>query len=68
MAKIAKKEGVIFQNLAEPLLDGKIDINNNWPDLNGILGLIGAILARVTFFYCIWSFFKIRTLMTTILV
>lgn len=55
MAKVAKKEGVIFQNLAETLLDGKFDINNNWPDLNGILGLIGAILASLTFLYCHFS-------------
>ncbi|CAC5373752.1 unnamed protein product [Mytilus coruscus] len=50
MAKVAKKEGVIFQDLAEPLLDGQIDI------------------ASITFIYCIWSFFKIRTLTTTILI
>ncbi|CAC5410655.1 unnamed protein product [Mytilus coruscus] len=32
MAKVAKKEGVIFQDLAEPLLDGQIE--SNWPNLN----------------------------------
>ena len=50
MAKVAKKEGVIFQNLAEPLLNGVINVNSSWPDVNGILGLIGAILSSVLFF------------------
>ncbi|CAC5410656.1 unnamed protein product [Mytilus coruscus] len=66
MAKVAKKEGVIFQDLAEPLLDGQIE--SNLPNLNGTLGLIGTCLASITFIYCIWSFFKIRTLTTTIFI
>ncbi|CAG2217160.1 unnamed protein product [Mytilus edulis] len=60
MAKVAKKEGIIFQSLEQPLLDGQIDIENNWPDLNGTLGLIGAALASITFIYCIWSFSKLE--------
>ena len=67
-AKVAKKEGIIFQDLAEPLLDGQIDIENSWPNLNGTHCLIGTSLASITFIYCIWSFFKIRTLTTTILI
>ncbi|CAC5414433.1 unnamed protein product [Mytilus coruscus] len=68
MAKVAKREGVIFQDLAEPLLDGQIDIESNWPNLNGTLGLIGTCLASITFIYCIWSFLKTRKLTTTIVI
>lgn len=68
MAKVAKREGVIFQDLAEPLLDGQIDIESYWPNLNGTLGLIGTCLASITFIYCIWSFLKTRKLTTTIVI
>ncbi|XP_053372746.1 uncharacterized protein LOC128546347 [Mercenaria mercenaria] len=31
MSDVAKKDGVIFKSLTEPLLDGEIEINSNWP-------------------------------------
>lgn len=36
MVQIAKQDGVIFQNLEEPLLEDMINIKAIWPDLNGI--------------------------------
>lgn len=68
MAKVTKKDGIIFQTLAEPLAEGLVDIKGNWPDLNGYLGIIGTAIVSVTFVYCIWSFFKIRKLGTTLLI
>jgi hypothetical protein len=33
----AKSNEKMFQNLAEPLLDGQIELDLNWPDVNGYL-------------------------------
>lgn len=68
MAETAKQEGVIFQHLSEPLLEGEISVKSAWPDLNGMLGLTATSMAGLTFLYCIWSFFKIRKLATALLV
>ncbi|CAC5416211.1 unnamed protein product [Mytilus coruscus] len=40
IAKSAKKDEIIFQNLAEPLLDGQIKLDSNWPDTNGYIGIV----------------------------
>ena len=37
MTEQAKQDSVIFQSLTEPLLNGQIDIQSEWPDLNAIL-------------------------------
>ena len=37
MASTAKKDAIIFQNLAEPLLDGQIRLNPNWPSTDNVL-------------------------------
>lgn len=37
MADQAKQVSVIFQSLAEPLLDGQLNIQSEWPDSNAIL-------------------------------
>ena len=37
MASTAKKDAIIFQNLAEPLLDGQIKLNPDWPSTDNIL-------------------------------
>lgn len=50
IVQIAKQDGVIFQNLEEPLLEGMINIKAIWPDLNGILSIVGTSLATLTFF------------------
>lgn len=57
IVQIAKQDGVIFQNVEEPLLEGMINIKAIWSDLNGILSIVGTSLATLTFLYCIWSFF-----------
>lgn len=68
MVERTKNDKIIFENLAEPLLEGLIDVTSSWPDLNGILALAGTVVASVTFIYCIWSFFKIRALTTGLLI
>ena len=60
MAQTTKKNAMIFQSSSEPMLEGLIDIKADWPDLNGILGIIGTALPTITAIYCIWSFIKIR--------
>ena len=49
MVNAAKSDEKIFQNLAEPLLDGQIELDSNWPDVNGYLGLISIILGGISF-------------------
>ena len=36
MTEQAKQDSVIVQSLTEPLLNGQIDIQSEWPDLNAI--------------------------------
>ena len=57
-----KNDQVIFQSLTEPLLEGQIKIEKQWPDLNAFL--IFATMAAIT--VCIsfmtWTFFRMRKL------
>ena len=39
MAEAAKKEQKVFKSLAEPLIDGLIDIAPSWPTTNDIMTL-----------------------------
>jgi hypothetical protein len=54
MVNAAKSDEKIFQNLAEPLLDSQIELDSNWPDVNGYLGLISiknsSCVFRFTFY------------------
>ena len=68
MADATKKESMVFHDLAEPLLEGVINVKANWPDLNGILGITGTALASFSVLFSIWAFFKIRKLATIIAV
>lgn len=68
MAEAAKKDAKIFQSLAEPLLDGQISIQTQWPDLNAILVLITMSTTAISIMLLVWTFFKIRKLSAAILV
>ncbi|XP_052076736.1 uncharacterized protein LOC127714723 isoform X1 [Mytilus californianus] len=68
MAEATKQEGMVFHNLAEPLLEGIINVKDNWPDLNGILGMIGTVLASISIIFAIWAFFKIKILTTALII
>ncbi|CAC5362606.1 unnamed protein product [Mytilus coruscus] len=49
IAKSAKKDETIFQNLAEPLLDGQITLDSNWPDTNGYLAIASITIGGISF-------------------
>lgn len=40
VAEVAKKDTVIFQSLTEPLLDNKIQLDANWPDMDSVITFI----------------------------
>lgn len=50
MVEIAKNDDIVFQTLAEPLLDGQLAIQSDWPDVNGILTLVALSFAVATTF------------------
>ena len=37
MAETAKQDKTIFQTIAEPLLDGQIKLNDDWPTKDNII-------------------------------
>lgn len=67
---LSKMAQVTLEDLSEPLLEGLINVNSNWPDFNGILaiGIIGTSLSGFCFLFSIWAFFKIRKLTTILMI
>ena len=68
MADKAKNDEIIFKSLSEPMLDGQIAINSEWPDFNAILIFISGGLAVCASLALLWMFFKIRSLSAAILI
>ena len=68
MANKAKKDEVIFKSLSEPMLDGQIPINNNWPDFKAILIFICGGLVVTASFVILWMFFKVRSLAAPVVI
>ena len=64
----AKSNEKMFQNLAETLLDGQIELDLNWPDVNGYLGLISIILGGISFIGFIYMCLLFRSLQTSLMV
>ncbi|XP_060564413.1 uncharacterized protein LOC132723667 [Ruditapes philippinarum] len=62
MVSLAKQDSAAFQSLTEPLIEGLINIQSNWPDLNSIFifSTLGVTVGLVIF--AIWSCLKIRKL------
>ena len=66
MVEVAKQDTAAFQSLTEPLLDGLINIDSDWPDLDSILIIstmtvtVGLVLTTV------WSCLKIRKLLVAL--
>lgn len=58
MADNAKKDEVIFQSLTDPLLNGNIAIDAQWPDLNALLILITMTTTILSSLLMIWTLFK----------
>ena len=67
MVTKAKKDEVIFQTLAEPILNGDIPIQNTWPDTNGILTVLALCLSGITTLINVYMFYKIRALSAIVL-
>ena len=62
MAQKAKKNEVIFQNLAEPLLDGEISLDPDWFSTTHILLFATMGIATVSLVALILLFFRFRKL------
>ena len=63
----AKGDQVVFQSLAEPLLEGQIPLSTVWPDTNGNLALIAVSLTGLISFLLIYLLFKVNKLSTAIM-
>jgi len=68
MATAAKNDEQVFKTLSEPILDGQIDINTTWPDLNAILIFCTFSLSVLAIIGFIFAMLKIRKLSTTLLI
>jgi len=67
IAKAAKEDKKIFTTLSEPLLDGEIEIDNSWPDTNGIISVISLSLSILLTIACVTLFNKVRALTTALI-
>ena len=68
MVQVAKKDQVIFKSLAEPLLEGNIEISSSWPNTSDILNIVAIGLAILAIFGVIFTIFKVRKLLVIITV
>jgi preprotein translocase subunit SecE len=68
MTKRAKKNKVIFSNLAESLIEGEVDINDDsWPKKQDIISITALILSSINIVAIIWIIYKVRILCTALL-
>ena len=64
ITETAKQDKTIFQTIAEPILDGQIKLNVDWPIiLYVVTGFSGIFIALF-----VWTIFKIRKLSAGLLV
>lgn len=63
MVQVAKKDQIIFKSLAEPLLNGNIEINSSWPSVNDIIDFVALGIAILSLVGLIFMFFKVRKLL-----
>ena len=68
IATAVKKDQKVFQSLAEPLVDGLIDISPDWPDLNAWLAISSLGVAIVAICASAYMFFKMRKMSVALLV
>lgn len=68
MTATVRNDSKIFKTLSEPLLDGIISIQSEWPDLNAILVITSLSLGSFAIIICIYLFLKFRKLATAIFV
>lgn len=68
IASAVKNDQKIFKSLAEPLLDGQIQIPQEWPNTSDIITLVSLILAGICLALCIALCIKVRKICTTLLI
>ncbi|WAR19936.1 Y068-like protein [Mya arenaria] len=68
MVEVAKNDDIVFQTLAEPILDGHVTLPTTWPDLNGILNIISLVYAVVVTLVLFWVYRKLGKLASTVAV
>ncbi|XP_062603682.1 uncharacterized protein LOC134265486, partial [Saccostrea cucullata] len=68
IAKAVKNDQKIFKSLAEPLLDGQIEIPQEWPNTSDIITLVSLCLAGLCLIVCILLCIKVRKICTTLLI
>jgi len=63
MADRAKMDQVIFSNLAESLVEGEVEIDDDdWPKTNDILIILAISLISLNLIAIIWLVYKVRVL------
>ena len=67
IAQAAKEDRKIFTSLAEPLLDGEIDVDDSWPNTESIISIISLGLSIFLTIVCVVLFNKIRALTTALI-
>ncbi|KAK3088640.1 hypothetical protein FSP39_021771 [Pinctada imbricata] len=68
LAQTAKKDEMAFRSLSESMLAGQIDFAiDSWPDTSGIIAIVASGVAGLSLAFGIWTFFKIRTLTSALL-
>ncbi|CAC5386672.1 unnamed protein product [Mytilus coruscus] len=68
MTAAVRNDSKIFKTLSEPLLDGRISIRLEWPDLNAVLVITSLGLESFAIIICIYLFLKFRKLATAMFV
>ena len=68
MTKRAKKNKVIFSNIAKSLIEGEVDMNDDsWPKKQDIISITALILSSINIVAIIWIIYKVRILCTALL-
>ena len=68
MTKRAKKDKVIFSNIAKSLIEGEVDINDDsWPKKQDIISITALILSSINIVAIIWIIYKVRILCAALL-
>ena len=63
MTKRAKKDKVIFSNIAKFLIEGEVGINDDsWPKKQDIISITALILSSINIVAIIWIIYKVRIL------
>ena len=62
MAETAKQDKVIFLSIAEPLLDGQIDLSDGWQLTNKVLLYTVSTISGISIALFVWTIFKIQKL------